>query len=98
MSVTREEVQNGVNLKTSQGNRRVGGRVTSDGGAFVVLVDDDGVGSLVNEGALYDDEDVEVVQPEEDDGKDSGKDSTGSTGTTESKSPRPSSSGGSKKE
>jgi len=94
MSVTREEVQNGVNLKTSQGNRRVGGRVTSDGGAFVVLVDDDGVGSLVNEGALYDDEDVEVVQPEED----NGKDSTGSTGTTESKSPRPSSSGGSKKE
>jgi hypothetical protein len=65
MSVTRADVQNGVKLKTSQGNRSVGGRVVSDGGSFVVLLDDDGVGSLVNEGTLYDDESVEVHDGEE---------------------------------
>jgi len=73
MPVTRVDVQNGVKLDTPQGNRTVGGRVATDGGAFIVLVDEDGVGSLVNEGTLYDNEDVSVSE----------EDSTETTDTTD---------------
>jgi hypothetical protein len=73
MPVTRADVQNGAKLDTPQGGRTVGGRVATDGGAFVVLVDEDGVGSLVNEGTLYDNEDVSVAEEE----------STEKTGTTD---------------
>ena len=72
MPVTREESGTGTVLDTPQGDRVVGGRVQSDGGQWVVLVDENGFATLMSEGDLYDAEDFSVKDAED----------TGSTGTT----------------
>ena len=58
--LTRDDVQNGNVLDTPDGERRVVGRVLTDNGTFVILATGDGVGSLYQEGALYDHDGFEV--------------------------------------
>lgn len=54
--LNRDDVQNGNVLTGPLGDRRVGGRIQSDAGQFVVLVDDAGHGTLIQDGILYDHE------------------------------------------
>jgi hypothetical protein len=58
--LTRDDIQNGNTLDTPAGDRRVAGRVVTDGGPFIILADSDGVGSLYSEGELYDHEEMSV--------------------------------------
>ena len=88
MPVSREETGTGANLTTGQGDRVVGGRIQSDGGQWVVLVDENGFATLMSEGDLYDAEDVSVREAEEESSSTSptGTTGTGSTGRSSAKS------------
>lgn len=54
--LTRDDIQNGNVLSGPNGDRRVGGRVVTDAGQYVLLVDDTGHADLIQDGLLYDHE------------------------------------------
>lgn len=58
--LTPDDIQNGNVLTGPDGDLRVAARVQTDAGQFVILTNENGVGSLIQDGTLYDHEDYSL--------------------------------------